>query len=165
MEYHCVSKILVFTTLFSGFFPFPRLRTQSEWSPRVCFSKVPKLFERISGAIILFVPSNEGVSRHETLQLFWFLFPLKRMKRPALQNKQVVVLRMAFRARKVFGTFEKRAPGAKIRFRLYETFCGFFSPFVQLKPSLLSFQEDFFQNPWWNLGTPNWAEIRPVITT
>ena len=35
------------------------------------------------------------------------------MKRPALQNKQVVVFRMAFRARKVFGTFEKRAPGLK----------------------------------------------------
>ena len=34
------------------------------------------------------------------------------MKRQALQNKQVGVLRMAFRARKVFGTFEKRAPGA-----------------------------------------------------
>ena len=34
------------------------------------------------------------------------------MKRPALQNKQVVLLRMAFRARKVLGTFEKRAPGA-----------------------------------------------------
>ena len=33
------------------------------------------------------------------------------MKRPALQNKLVEVLRMAFRARKVFGTFEKRAPG------------------------------------------------------
>ena len=33
------------------------------------------------------------------------------MKRPALQNKQVVILRMAFRARKVHGTFEKRAPG------------------------------------------------------
>ena len=33
------------------------------------------------------------------------------MKRPALQNKQVVVLRMAFRARKVLGTFEKRATG------------------------------------------------------
>ena len=32
------------------------------------------------------------------------------MKRPALQNKQVVILRMAFRARKVLGTFEKRAP-------------------------------------------------------
>ena len=35
------------------------------------------------------------------------------MKRPALQNEQVVVLRMAFRARKVFGTFEKRAPETK----------------------------------------------------
>jgi len=33
------------------------------------------------------------------------------MKRLALQNKRVGVLRMAFRARKVFGTFEKRAPG------------------------------------------------------
>ena len=31
------------------------------------------------------------------------------MKRPALQSKRVGVLRMAFRARKVFGTFEKRA--------------------------------------------------------
>ena len=31
------------------------------------------------------------------------------MKRRALQNKQVGVLRMALRARKVFGTFEKRA--------------------------------------------------------
>ena len=31
------------------------------------------------------------------------------MKRPALQNKQIVILRMAFRARKVIGTFEKRA--------------------------------------------------------
>ena len=29
------------------------------------------------------------------------------MKIPALQNKQVGVLRMAFRIRKVFGTFEK----------------------------------------------------------
>ena len=33
------------------------------------------------------------------------------MKRPALQNKQVVLLRIAFRARKILGTFEKRAPG------------------------------------------------------
>ena len=51
--------------------------------------------------------------RHETLQLYLFLFPLQHMKRPALQNKQVVVLRMAFRARKVLGTFEKRALGEK----------------------------------------------------
>ena len=33
------------------------------------------------------------------------------MKKPALQNKDVGVLGMAFRARKVFGTFEKRSPG------------------------------------------------------
>ena len=44
------------------------------------------------------------------MQLFLFLFPLQHMKRPALHNKQVGVLRMAFRARKVFGTFVKRAP-------------------------------------------------------
>ena len=31
------------------------------------------------------------------------------MKRSALQNKRVSVLRKALRARKVFGTFEKRA--------------------------------------------------------
>ena len=33
------------------------------------------------------------------------------MKRPALQNKRVGILQMAFRARKVSGTFEKQAPG------------------------------------------------------
>ena len=32
------------------------------------------------------------------------------MKRPAFQNKQVVVLQLAFRAQKVLGTLEKRAP-------------------------------------------------------
>ena len=56
---------------------------------------------------------NEGVSRHETLQLFLFLFPLQHMKRPALQNKQVVLLRMAFRDRKVLGTFEKQGHGPR----------------------------------------------------
>ena len=59
---------------------------------------------------------NEGVSRHETLQLSLFLFPLQNMKRPALQNKQVVSLQMAFRARKVLGTFEKQGPGASAKF-------------------------------------------------
>ena len=39
------------------------------------------------------------------------VFPLQHIKRPALQNKRVVVLEMAFRARNVFGTFEKRATG------------------------------------------------------
>ena len=45
------------------------------------------------------------------MKLFKFLFPLQHMKRPASQNKRVGVLWMAFRARKGFGTFEKRAPG------------------------------------------------------
>ena len=36
------------------------------------------------------------------------------MERPALHNKQVVILRMAFRARKIIGTFEKRAPGSVV---------------------------------------------------
>ena len=36
------------------------------------------------------------------------------MKRPALQSKRVGVLRMAFRARKVFGSFEKRTPGREL---------------------------------------------------
>ena len=60
---------------------------------------------------------NEGVSRHETLQLFSLLFPLELMRRPALQNKRVGVLRMAYRARKVFGTFEKRAPAFTLSWR------------------------------------------------
>ena len=33
------------------------------------------------------------------------------MKRPALHDERVGVLRMAFWVRNVFGTFEKRAPG------------------------------------------------------
>jgi len=54
-----------------------------------CFSKVPKLFGRISGDIILFVSSKRR--RLETLQLFLFLFNLQHMKRSPLQSKQVVL--------------------------------------------------------------------------
>ena len=79
--------------------------------PGACFSKVPKLFGCISGDIILFVSSK--LRRLEARNFaFLVLFSLQHMKRPALQNKQVGVLRMAFRERKVFGTFEKRAPGS-----------------------------------------------------
>ena len=46
--------------------------------------------------------------------MYKFLFLLQDMKRSALQNKRVAVLRMAFRARKVFRTFrEKRDPAHK----------------------------------------------------
>ena len=51
---------------------------------------------------------NKGVSKPATLQLFQFLFPLQHIKRQALQNKRVAI---GFRARKVLGTFKKRAPG------------------------------------------------------
>ena len=44
------------------------------------------------------------------------------MNRPALQSEQVGVSRLAFRARKVFGTFEKRAPG--VCFSSLENFSG-----------------------------------------
>jgi len=43
---------------------------------------------------------------------------------PALQNKRVGVLRMAFRARKVPGTFEKRAPDMKTDGKLPPFVCG-----------------------------------------
>ena len=76
------------------------------------FSKVPKLFGRVSGDLILLTYlQNEGVSRHEPLQSFSVVFPLQHVKKPALQNQRFGVLRMAFRACKVFGTFEKQATG------------------------------------------------------
>ena len=77
------------------------------FSPGARFSKVPKLFGCISGDLMasLYL-QHEGASRHETLQLFQFLFPLEPMN-PALQSKGVGVLEMAFRTRKVFGSFEE----------------------------------------------------------
>ena len=73
---------------------------------------------------------NEGVSCHETLQLFSFLFPLQHVKRPALQNKRVGVLRMAFRARKVFGSFEKRKPGLQ---EILKQFFGVLTSFLRIE--------------------------------
>ena len=82
------------------------------FEPWGLFLESPETFRAYFGwHISLLYLQNEGVSRHETLQLFLFLFPLQHMKRPALHNKQVVLYRTAFRARKVLGTFEKRAPG------------------------------------------------------
>ena len=42
---------------------------------------------------------------------FFLLLPLKHVKRSAFQSKRLAVSQIAFRARKVIGTFEKRAPG------------------------------------------------------
>ena len=73
------------------------------------FSKVPKLFGRISGDIILFVSSKRRRLEARNFVVILYLFPLQHMKRPASKNKRVGVLRTAFRARKIFGTFEKWA--------------------------------------------------------
>ena len=83
-----------------------------EYGPVACFSKVPKLFGRISGDIILFVSSKLRRLEARNFAVIFIFIPLQHIKRLALQNKQVVILRMAFRARKVLGTFEKRAPGS-----------------------------------------------------
>jgi len=66
-------------------------------TPGACFSKVPKLFWRISGETFSLYLQNEGVWGHKILHLFEFLFPLQDMERPALQNERVGVIRMAFR--------------------------------------------------------------------
>ena len=72
------------------------------------------------------------------------------MKRPALQNEQFVVLRMAFRARKVFGTFEKRAPG-----RLREESQGLLLSFLTfLRPIFLLARLAFFPPPLTAPGSP-----------
>ena len=73
---------------------------------------------------------SEGVSRHETLQLLYFLFPLQHMKRPALQNVWVAVLPVAFRARKVCGAFEKWVPDLQLHFNFPARFFQF-PPFLQ----------------------------------
>ena len=78
------------------------------WGP---FFESPETFRAHLGlqcsCIFKLRGSNEGVSRHESLQLLSFLFPFLQMKRPTLQIKRVGVVRMAFRARKVFGTFRE----------------------------------------------------------
>ena len=84
-------------------------------TPGACFSKVPKLFWHISGDTFSLYLQNEGVLRHKIFHLFEFLFPLQHMERPALQNERVGVIRMAFRAQRVFGTFEKRTPDSVMK--------------------------------------------------
>ena len=59
------------------------------------------------------------------------------MKRPALQNKQVTVLRMAFRAPKVVGTFEKQAPGVFHKTILLHGLTGYKNDYKQLAATCL----------------------------
>ena len=62
-----------------------------------------------SDDLILFVSSKRRRSETRNFASTLF-FPFTNYERPALQNKRAGVLRKAFRARKIFGTFEKRAP-------------------------------------------------------
>ena len=57
----------------------------------------------------LYLKNGKDLS-HQTSQSFFFLLPLKHVKRLTFQNERLAVSQMAFRARKVFGTFEKQAP-------------------------------------------------------
>lgn len=71
-----------------------------KFRPGARFSKVLKLFGRISG------PRGKKLCSY-----FEFLFSLQQMKKKtALQSRHVGVLQMAILTRKVFGTCEKRAP-------------------------------------------------------
>ena len=58
------------------------------------------------------------------------------MKRPALKNKRVVVSGMAFRARKVFGSFEKHTPGQPYFFSDYAGALGLYAHCVEAYISL-----------------------------
>ena len=71
------------------------------------FLDSPETFRAHFGWQFALYLQSQGVSKPKTLQIFSFLFPLQHMKRPALINNGAAGLRKAFRARKVFGTFEK----------------------------------------------------------
>ena len=58
----------------------------------------------------LYLKNGEDLSR-QTSESFCFLLPSKLVKKSAFQSKPLEVSQMFFRARRVFGTFEKRAPG------------------------------------------------------
>ena len=83
-------------------------------APRVqmSFSQGLGSIRNFSGAYLFVSSKRRRLEPRKLSSYFNFLFPLQHTKRPALQNKRVGVLRMAFRVRKVFGTSEKLAPGS-----------------------------------------------------
>ena len=96
-------------------------------TPGACFSKVPKLFGSISGDIILFLSSKRRRLEVRNFAVIFIFIPFTTYeKKTALQNKEVGVLGMAFRAGKVFGTFEKRAPGRLFRLKRVPLATNFF---------------------------------------
>ena len=76
------------------------------------FSKVPKLFGRIWGDIIVFTSTKRKRLEARNFAVILIFSPLQHMKRPALQNKRVGVLR----------DFRKTGPrGSKSKHRKYAT--------------------------------------------
>ena len=92
---------------------FNKVITKSRVVSRSQFPDRPETFWAYFGCHNSLCIFKAKASRSTKLcSYFNFLFPLQHMKRQALQDKRGAVSRMAFRARKVFGTFrQKRATG------------------------------------------------------
>ena len=74
--------------------------------PGACFTKVPKLFERILGHIILFVSSKHRRLEAGNFAVISICIPFTTYKKTSFYE-------WLFGPKKVFGTFEKRAPGLR----------------------------------------------------
>ena len=81
--------------------------------PFACFSKVPKLFGSLSGAAIRFISSQRWGSNPSSFAVLLVFHTLKACWKISFQNKWIAVWPLAFRARKVFGTYEEKYPGAR----------------------------------------------------
>ena len=77
------------------------------------FSKVPKLYGPFSGVTIPFVTQERRTFNSSNFTVNFLLVTLKACKNIGFPKQAVAISQMAFRARKVFGTFEKQAPGNK----------------------------------------------------
>ena len=70
---------------------------------------VSRKSRHFSADIVLFVSSKPRLLEARNFALILIFNHFTTYEKTALQNKWVAVLRMAFRARKVFGTFQKQA--------------------------------------------------------
>ena len=85
------------------------LMVEASAKPGTRFSKVPKLFGRVSGEIILFVSSKrtEGVSRHKTLQCVSVVFHLQYHEKTSPAELAVRSFTNGFSGPKSFRNFRE----------------------------------------------------------
>ena len=105
-----------FKLYYSAVIPLTKISFQSHFKvhqgttcilfPWARFSKSRNL----SGDMILFVSSKRRRLETRNFAVILIFNPFATYEKTASQNERVAVLRMAFRARNVFGTFKKRAP-------------------------------------------------------